>query len=146
MINMFSQMVCICHFVSLCPAQSLLWVYPVWVHSQCSLHVLGILFQLFRCRNLALNRFFPTFHRGRHVLYLWGVWMPPYIHIPPWHPHMFKHPLYVLYASVCSRGYLHVIWGCGPPYVGHPHKGEWMPPPCVQHLHVLYASLYICIF
>ena len=31
---------CLPFVLSLCPAQSLLWVYPVWVHSQCSLEVL----------------------------------------------------------------------------------------------------------
>ena len=34
-----SPMACICHFVFLCPVQSLLWVYLVWVHSKCSLEV-----------------------------------------------------------------------------------------------------------
>ena len=47
-----------------------------------------IIFQLFRCRDFALNRFFPTFLRGRHVLYLGDVWMPLclytsiYLHVP----------------------------------------------------------------
>ena len=41
--------------------------FPVW--SGGSL----IFFQLFRCRNLALNRFFSYFFSGRHVLYLGGV-------------------------------------------------------------------------
>ena len=36
-----SQMANICYFVVfLYPAQSLLWVYPVWAHSQCGLEVL----------------------------------------------------------------------------------------------------------
>ena len=39
-------------FCFLCPAQILLWLYLVWVHSQCGLQVL--LFQHFRCRNLTL--------------------------------------------------------------------------------------------
>ena len=52
----FLQMACICQFVSLCPAQSLLWIYWMWVHSQCSLDVLYLVFQLFRCRKLALTR------------------------------------------------------------------------------------------
>ena len=102
----------------LCPAQSLLWVYPVWVHSQYGLEI----FQLFRCTNLALNRFFPTFLSGRHVL-IQGVSGCPHSCTPP----VFIHPLYVctpqgfrhphmshmlLCASVCSQKLLHVVGGC----------------------------------
>ena len=42
-----------------------------------------IIFQFLRCRNLALNKPFPTFLRGRYVLYLGSVWMFPYICMPP---------------------------------------------------------------
>ena len=31
-----------------------------------------MVFQLFRCRNLALNRFFQLFLSGRHVFFTWG--------------------------------------------------------------------------
>ena len=130
-------MACICHFVLFsCPAQSLLWVYLVWVHSQCSLEVLSLLFcSSLGCRNLALNRIFLLSLRGRHVFTLWGaslcplyVCMPPYIHMPHTFvhpctlgcPHMFKHPLYVPMlpcASVSSRGYLHMIWECRRPSI-----------------------------
>ena len=101
-----------------------------------------IIFQLFRCRNLALIGF-PTFLSGRHVLYLEGVWMPlhvytPHMFIHPWgfrHPHMSP----ILCASVCSQRLLHVVGGCRGPltcwtpllHAGHlPHKGV---PPHVLH-------------
>ena len=46
-----------------------------------------IFFQLFRWRNLALNRVYSYFLVAGMFLYLGGVWMPPhlyapYIHIP----------------------------------------------------------------
>ena len=81
-------------FCFLCPAQSLLWVYLVWLHSQCSLEVLSYFFQLFRCRNLALNRFFSYFLVAWHVFILGGCLdtptfvcpnifvYPPYVHMP----------------------------------------------------------------
>ena len=65
--------------------------FPVW--SGGSL----ILFQLFRCRNLALNRFFPTFLSGRHVFILGGHLDSP----------TFTHP----YMFICSQGFKY------PPYV-----------------------------
>ena len=59
MINMFSQMACICHFVSFfmsCPEPPMgisgVGSFPVW--SEGSL----IIFQFLRCRNSALNRGF----------------------------------------------------------------------------------------
>ena len=64
--------------------------FPVWSGGSPLLF-----FKLFRCRNLALNRVFPTFLRGRHVFYTWRcfnvplhsyaphVHMPPYICMPP---------------------------------------------------------------
>ena len=154
MINMFSQMACICHF--LCPAQSLLWVYLVWVHSQCSLEVLLLLFQLFRCRHLALNRCFPTF-LGAGMFHTWGVSVCPHMFGCPLHictapicldapmPPYVQTPLYVpnaLCASVCSRGYVHMIGGCrGPPYVWTP-PCVWMPPHVSNTPMHLYASLH----
>ena len=86
MINMFSQMACICHFVLFmsCPET------PMGISSVGSFPVQSggslIIFQLFRWMNLALNRFFPTFLRGRHVLYL-GMSGCPYVHKPPVHPY-----------------------------------------------------------
>ena len=66
MINMLSQMACICHFVFfyVCPEP------PMGISSVGSFPVQSggslIIFQLFRCRNLALNRFFilPTLEAG----------------------------------------------------------------------------------
>ena len=102
--------------------------------------------------------------------------MPPYICIPLYiyTPHTFvcsctfapPTPTYICiphkspllpYTSLCFRGYLHVILGCGPPYVGQPPKGEWMPPhvskmpcmlPCISaysmgYLHVLWARHFL---
>ena len=47
----------------------------------------------------------------------------PYVQTPPYVP---------ICGSLCSRGFLHVIWGCGAPYVGHPLRGV-DTSPCVQH-------------
>ena len=52
----------------------------------------NIFFQLFRCRNLALNRFFCYFLVVGMFFYLGGVWTPPcqyapYICMPPVHLH-----------------------------------------------------------
>ena len=91
----------------LCPAQSLLWVYMVWVHSKCSLEVLLYFFQLFRCRNLALNRVFSYFFSGRHVFILEGVSGCPHI---------------------CTPQYVHM-----PPYVCMP-PGVYIPPICPHTL------------
>ena len=43
-------------YILLCPAQSLLYVYPLWVLSQYDLEALLIFFHSFMCRKLALNR------------------------------------------------------------------------------------------
>ena len=113
-------MACICHFVLfLCPAQSLLWIcagsFPVWSGDSI------IIFQLFRCRNWALNRdVFPTLvagmwgcqHRGHpHVpicLYAPHVQMPTYIQTPP---------------NVCMPTYLPSTSVCPPYYMFH--KCHW---------------------
>ena len=78
------------------------------------------------CRNLALNRVFPTFLRGRHVFYTWGCLDTPCMFVHPCmficphtficpqgftHPHMF----YILCASVYSLRPLHVVGGCKGP-------------------------------
>ena len=51
-----------------------------------------IIFQLFRCRNLVLNRFFLFFLEAGMFLYLGGVWMPLCSYTPiclytPVHPY-----------------------------------------------------------
>ena len=96
---------------------------PMGISSVGSFPVLSggslIIFQLFRCRNLALNRFF--YIRGRHGGVSLGVsvhphtsvhhlyvhmplylWMPPYICMPPY-------PLYICMFSLCSP-YVIVTW------------------------------------
>ena len=89
MINVFSQMACICHlpcFMS--------WPEPpMGISNVGSFPVQSgglIIFQLFRYRNLASNTFFFTFFRGKHVLYLGGL-DAHYICTS----HMFIHPSYV---------------------------------------------------
>ena len=157
MINMFSQMACICHFVLYsCPAQSLLWVSGVGsfpVQSGGSL----IIFQLFMCRNLVLNRFFPTFLEAG-MFYTWGCLdaptfvqphmfiCPPYICILPrglgtqYVPHT---PLCICMFSEASA----CCWGCKglltcwtspytSPYILHPHSLVGFP----VHLYVLGIS------
>ena len=70
-----------------------------------------IFFQLFRCRNLALNRVFSYFLVVGMFLYLGGVWTPPHLYTP-----MFVCPLYI---HTPPRG------------VHTPHR-----PPCSSvHLH-----------
>ena len=83
--------------------------FPVWPGGSL------IILQLYRCRNVALNRFFHTFLSGRHVFVLGGSLDVPYIHTPPVHLYAsctFVHPhvphtpvhLYVL------RGFC-MLWG-----------------------------------
>ena len=104
----------------LCPPQTLQWVYPAWVHSQCSLEVLLSFFELFRCRNLAFNKFANFSWWQACVLYL--GWHPdaPCMFVHPWGsdtPHM--SPM-LLSASVCSERHLHVVGVVGGPlHVGH---------------------------
>ena len=119
-------------------------------------------FQLFRCRNLALNRFFLLFLRDRYVSHLGGHLYAPYVYTP----HMFVHaltPPYVQIAPICpqcshmhlcSREYLHVRWECGAPYVGHPLRGMDASPyvqhsPCIVcspvSLYVLWAKHFLCL-
>ena len=83
-------------------------------------------FQLFRCRNLAVNRIFLLFLRGRHVFTLKRHLDTPCAFVHPHMcvcPHMFrychmlKHPMHVPHAPLCICmfwEYLHVIWGYTP--------------------------------
>ena len=106
----------ICHFIFLCPAQSLPWVYLVWV-------------QLFRCRSLALKRMF-SYIRGRYVwvvnlvsihpLYIHMplyVCIPPYIHMPPYictPPYICMSPYPLVHLYVLPVPYVpHMLWGLG---------------------------------
>ena len=120
-------------FCFLCPAQSLLWVYPVWVHSQCAVwRFSNIFFQLFRCRNLALNRVFSYFLVAGMFFYTWRVSGCPHVCTPP---HMSCTPAIHLYAPrsvytpICTHTpvHLYVLGGfacCGgckglPVVLGH---------------------------
>ena len=160
----FSQMACICLFVFLCPAKTLYgYIHcgfiPRW--SGGSL----IIFQLFRCRNVALNRIFILYLRQACSTPM-GCLYTPYICIP----YTFICPLYVQNppvhsdtpicppcscASVCS-GDICMWYGmglfvcphtfecphvCMPPYVQHPHMS--MPPCSPVHLYLLRG---ICIW
>ena len=106
-----------------------------------------IIFQFCRCKNLALNRvFFPIVLRGRHVLYLVGVWMPPTFV----HPYMYVCPLYVhtppwgIHTPICppnSSVHLYVLRGFsllwavvkGPLYGGYlPYTSPCMGVPPLQ--------------
>ena len=129
--------------------------FPVW--SGGSL----IIFQLFRCRNFALNRFFPTFLSGRHVFIFGGTSGCP---LCLYAPRGADTPTYVpilLYASVCSQRLLHVVGGCrGPLHVGHlPLYGGYLPicltPPLIgwipcatvclrEYLHVIWGIFPLC--
>ena len=107
--------------------------FPVW--SRGSL----IIFQLFRCRNLALNRIFPTFLSGRHTfLYLGASGCP----------HMFVHPIHFYNPCPCvphTPQCLCMLWkasacggGCRGPLT------YWTPPLHVGHLpNVVDASPYV---
>ena len=90
-----------CFFMS-CPEPpmgiSSVGSFPVWRFS-------NIFFQLFRCRNLALNRVFSYFLVVGMFLYLGGAWTPP----------MFVCPLYICTPQGCT----------------HPHR----PPCSSVHLH-----------
>ena len=92
--------------------------FPVWSGG------LLIFFPVPRCRNLALNRVFPTFLSGRHVFYTVGggcldaptFLHPLYIHTLPCtfvHPQGCTPPhMFPLCASVCFQRLLHVVGGC----------------------------------
>ena len=122
MINMFSHMACICHFVFfyILPRASYVYIQPhqfgfipsaVW-------RFFNIFFQLFRCRNLALNRVSSYFLVVGMFLYLGGVVGCPHICMPP----------------VCSYGPLYV---CTPPVHLYAPRGVHTPhgPPCSLLLH-----------
>ena len=151
MINMFSQMASICHFVLFfmsCPElpMGISGVDSFPVQSGGSL----IIFQLLRCRNLALNRVFSLlFLRGRHVLYLQGCLETPYVCKAPYicTPPVYSYTPYVpILMCICmfSEAFA-CCWGCkGSPYMldtsltpscmGVPHM--FTPPtnwlPCVS--------------
>ena len=112
-------------YLPFCPAQSLLCVYPVWVHSQCSLEVLKYFFQFFRCRNLALNRVFFLLFSGKIVFILGGMVGCPLCLCTPC---TFVHPLYV-----CTPPYVHM-----PPGVYTPHG-----PPILSVLLHSFGALYV---
>ena len=78
--------------------------------------------------------------------------------------HMFKHPhMFPMLpcAPVCSRGYLHVIWGCGalqnvwtapggvdasPVFQHPPHCMLPCKPPCFRaSMHVLWGNYPLCL-
>ena len=85
-----------------------------------------IFFQLFRCRNLALNRVFSYFLVAGMFLYLGvsghpHICTPPYVHIPC----MFIHPLGVYTPPICPHTPVHLcIFGgfacCGGVVMGSP--------------------------
>ena len=149
MINMFSQMACICHFVFyVLPRASYKYIHcgfipcVVWRFSR-------YFFQLFRCRNLALNRVFPIFFSGRYVLHLVGIQVPPYLWSPPciWTP---PTPPYVetpTKCPQCSPVHMHVLgvsacdWGMWGALLlfGHP-TFVWMPPYVSNTCHTFICS------
>ena len=104
-------------------------------------------FQLFRFRNLALNRFFQIFLVAGMCFKLGGHLDAPYIHIPYTfvcplgcrHHHM--SPI-LLYASVYSEKHLHVVGIVrGSLHVGHllymQDTSIWGMPPHVLYPHPL---------
>ena len=120
--------------------------FPMW-----SVGSLIIIFQLFRCRNLPLNRIFLPFLRSSHIFTLKGhaytpinLYAPIGLYAPCTFrcPHMFKHPHMspmLPCVSVCSRGYMPVIWGCKEVLhiFGHPHMFGCLPicPTFPSHLY-----------
>ena len=96
-----------------------------------------IIFQLFRCRNLSLNRMFSNIKRQAWgVISLGGICMPcvhsyiPYICMPPIHPYASHTPC----TSVCSSYTI-----CSP-YV----MGAWGASVCPICLGVFWGHQYIC--
>ena len=86
-----------CSFFMSCPEPPMgisgMGSFPVW--SGGSL----IFFQFLRCRNLALNRVFPTFLVAGKFFYSWGVWMPPMLI----HHHMSIHSHPFVCPQVCTH-------------------------------------------
>ena len=112
MINMFSHMACICHFVFYAlPRASYGYIQcgfipsVVWRFS-------NIFFQLFRCRNLALNRVFSYFLVAGMFCYTWQMSGHPLHSYAPIHSYTPKgvHTPILLCASVCSW-MLCMLWG-----------------------------------
>ena len=97
-------MACIWHFILMsCPKP------PMGISSVGSFPVQSgsslIIFKLFRCRNLALNRMFPTLQVGMGVVGLGGIYMPPCLYVLC----IFVHPIHpnspippVLLYVLCS--------------------------------------------
>ena len=83
---------------------------------QCGLEVLLIFFQLFRCRNLALNRVFSYFLVVGMFLYLGGVWTPPHLYTPIclYAPGVYTPPIgpHGLQCTCMVLEHLHVVGGC----------------------------------
>ena len=91
------------------PAQSLLWVYPLWVHSQCCLEVLLLFFQVFRCKNLALTRdMFSSFS----LQACRGLWEASVCHLYGCTPHISVCPC----MSVCPLYICTPLYICMSPY------------------------------
>ena len=128
--------------------------FPVWSEGS------PIFFQLFRWRNLALNRVFSYILVAAIFFILGGVWMPPmfvcpiHLYAPCTYIHpsgVYTHPIFPPYSSVsvCSQR-LCMLWGCKglpfcedtsltPPLYGVPPL-HWHPP------HSVIASLCIGMF
>ena len=104
MINMFSQMACICHFI-FCglPRASYGYIWCAFIPSAVW-RFSNYYFQLFRCGNLALNSF-SYFSLVAGMFILGGICTPPYIQTAPCPPYVQIPPFVpMLCASVCSRG------------------------------------------
>ena len=106
-------------------------------------------FQLFRCRNLALNRMFLLInHRGRDggFSYLGGICMHPYVQMlpicldgpihldaPDIPPYVQTHPCMspmLLCASVCSKGIFMCYGDAGAHHMFGHSPYAWTPPQC----------------
>ena len=126
---------------------------PVWFGGSL------IIFQLFRCRNMALNMFFPTFLSGRHVFILGRhldtpyICTPPYVHMPlgvQMLPHMSPILLCICIFSeasaCCGELYRPLTCWTPPLHAGHlPLYWMCFPIHLTPSTHWL-ASLCICMF
>ena len=134
MINMFSQMACICHLVFFFmsfpePPMGISSVGSFPVQSGGSL----IIFQFLSCRHLALNRVFFLLFLEAGMFYTWGSGHPPmfvftlYV-CTPLHIHTHARGVHTPICSPYSSLHLYdligfcMLWGCKGPLTC------WIPP------------------
>ena len=153
MINMFSHLACVCHFVFYAlPRASYGYIWcgfipsAVWRFSNIFSSSLGV-------GNLALNRVFSYFLVAGMFLYLGGVWLPPCLYAPVhlYIPHNIVYPRgvntpkcpHTLLCICVLLEALHVVGGCN----GLPlcWDTSLTPPLYVSGISVCYVDISLLL-